>query len=72
MDSSLVKRHCQDALDERYHRRHYDYVTVEETLSSSSDWPPLTRKTSNLAELMRSESVTQAYETQKVSNQVDL
>ena len=56
VDGPLIKKRCQDVLDEKYRRRHYQYVTVEEDLRSCPDWPPMSQSGTSLAELMRSET----------------
>lgn len=56
LDSKLVTKTCQQALERKHRLKTQKYLTIEEELHLSPDWPPVSQSTQSLAELMQLES----------------
>ena len=56
MESSFVQQRCQKALERRRARKVLKYISIEQEICASPDWPPISQTYQSLAELMQMEN----------------
>ena len=58
VESKFMQNKIQEPLTKHFSRSKFEYLNIEQQLTSTPEWPPpISKSTSNLAELMRLESV---------------
>ncbi len=52
-----MKQKCHEPIKKKFTKAPFEYVTLEEQMKATPDWPPISASTNNLAQMMRIESV---------------